>query len=163
MSLKIHHTAKVATFADIEESIRGTHIAIGEHSVIDSFVKFKPAGGNGNILIGKHVVINSGCVIYSGNGVVIGDYTVIAANCVIAPVNHEFCDRHHLIRNQGFKPSKGGILIEDDVWIGAGCILLDGTILRRGCVIGAMSLVQGEVEAYSIQAGNPLRLIRWRK
>jgi acetyltransferase-like isoleucine patch superfamily enzyme len=47
-------------------------------------------------------------------------------------------------------------VIEDDVWIGANCVLLDGALLRRGCVIGAGSLVRGEVEAYSVQAGNPL-------
>ena len=64
---------------------------------------------------------------------------------------------------QRFRPSKGGILVEDDVWIGAGCVLLDGAILRRGCVIGAMSLVIGEVPAYSIQAGNPLRVLGCRE
>jgi acetyltransferase-like isoleucine patch superfamily enzyme len=38
-------------------------------------------------------------------------------------------------------------------------VLLDGAVLRRGCVIGAGSLVRGEVPAYSVQAGNPLREI----
>ena len=56
-------------------------------------------------------------------------------------------------------PSKGGIIIEDDVWIGAGCVFLDGTIVRKGCVIGAMSLVRGELEAYSINVGNPLKKV----
>jgi acetyltransferase-like isoleucine patch superfamily enzyme len=54
-------------------------------------------------------------------------------------------------------------VLEEDVWVGAGCILLDGSILRRGCVIGAMSLVRGEVQAFSIQGGYPLQLIGWRK
>jgi virginiamycin A acetyltransferase len=53
--------------------------------------------------------------------------------------------------------------VEDDVWIGAGSVLLDGAILRRGCVIGAMSLVRGEIPAYSIQAGNPIALVGWRE
>lgn len=149
--------------ADIEDSTRGTRMAVGEHSVIDSFVKIKPAGGSGELSIGKNTVINSGCVLYTGNGIIIGDHVSIAANSVLAPVNHEFLERGTLIQQQGFKPSKGGILIEDDVWIGAGCVLLDGTILRRGCVIGALSLVRGEVPAYSIQAGNPLRLLGWRE
>ncbi|MFM8331974.1 MAG: acyltransferase [Candidatus Methylumidiphilus sp.] len=54
------------------------------------------------------------------------------------------------------------ILIKDEMWIGAGAVLLEGAVLRRGCVIGAMPLVRGEVPAYSIQAGNPLRLLGWR-
>ena len=163
MPIQIDPSARISHLADIEESQFGTLIRVGENSVIDSFVKIKPVGGRGDVLIGNHSVINSGCVIYSGNGVTIGDNVAIAANCVFAPVNHEFSDRNRLIRDQRFRPSKGGILVEDDVWIGAGCVLLDGAILRRGCVIGAMSLVSGEVPAYSIQAGNPLRALGYRE
>jgi acetyltransferase-like isoleucine patch superfamily enzyme len=131
--------------------------------MIDSFVKVKPAGGTGDVVIGENSYVNSGCVIYTGNGVTIGNNVAIAANCVFAPVDHEFRERGRLIREQRFRPSKGGILVEDDVWIGAGCVLLDGAILRQGCVIGAMSLVRGEVPAYTVQAGNPLRLVGRRK
>lgn len=163
MTILIDPTARLSSLADIEDSVRGTFVSVGAHSVVDSFVKIKPAGGVGNVVIGAHSVVNSGCVFYSGNGISIGDSVAIAANCVFALVNHEYGDRHRLIRDQGFMPSKGGILVEDDVWIGAGAVLLDGAILRHGCVIGAMSLVRGEIPAYSIQAGNPLKLMGWRK
>lgn len=43
----IHPTARILKLADIEDSTRGTRIEIGAHSVIDSFVKSKPAGGSG--------------------------------------------------------------------------------------------------------------------
>lgn len=159
MTLHAHPTARISPLADIEPSTRGTKVTVGEGSVIDSFVKVKPAGGNGDVTIGKDVIINSGCVLYTGNGITIGDHVRIAANCTLAPANHEYAAKDQLIRDQRFRPSKGGILIEDDVWIGAGCVILDGAVLRRGCVIGAMSLVRGEVEAYSIQAGNPLQKV----
>lgn len=162
MSISINPSATVSHLADIEDSVRGSNIAIGAHSVIDSFVKIKPAGGVGDLIIGKHTVVNSGCVFYTGNGILIGNHVSIAANCVLAPVNHEFNQRNLLIQQQGFRLSKGGIVIEDDVWIGAGAILLDGAILRRGCVIGAMSLVRGDVPAYSVQGGSPLKLLSWR-
>ena len=163
MSIVVHEHARVSPLADIEDSVRGTQIIVGAHSAIDSFVKIKPVGGTADVVIGSHSILNSGCVLYSGNGIKIGNNVAVAANCVFAPVNHEFSRRDLLIREQRFRPSKGGIVIEDDVWIGAGCVLLDGTVLRRGCVVGAMSLVRGEVPAYSIQAGNPLRLLGWRK
>lgn len=162
MSIDIHPTARISAMADIEPSIRGTHVVIGADTVIDSFVKVKPAGGSGDVIIGDRVTVNSNCTIYTGNGLRIGDDVSIAANCVFAPTNHEYAERHRLIREQGFKPSRGGIVIEDDVWIGAGCVFLDGAIVGRGAVIGAMSLVSGEIPAYSIQAGNPLRLLGWR-
>lgn len=162
MTLSIHPEANVSPLADIEDSTRGSQIQIGAGSIVDSFVKIKPAGGGGDLVIGERTTINACCVLYTGNGIRIGHDVAIAANCVFAPVNHEFRARDKLIREQGFRPSKGGIHIEDDVWIGAGCVILDGAILRKGCVIGAMSLVRGEVPAYSINAGNPLQLLGWR-
>lgn len=163
MPIEIHPTARVSPLADIEDSVRGTRIVIGKDSVVDSFVKIKPVGGTADVIIGERVYLNSGCVIYSGNGVTIGNDVLVAANCVFAPVNHEFKDRNHLIVEQRFSSSRGGIIIEDDVWLGAGCVLLDGAIARRGAVIGALSLVRDEMPAYSINVGNPLRLVGWRK
>ena len=112
-----HENSYVSQLADIEDSVRGSIISIGEGSYIDSFVKIKAAGGMGNVSIGRSTFINSGTVIYIGNGVVIGDNVSIGANCVVAPTSHEFRSADRLHQHQGFMPSKGGIIIEDDVWI----------------------------------------------
>ena len=156
--IDIHPDAKISILADIEDSIRGSHISIGAHSVIDSFVKIKPAGGIGDVIIGIRTFINSGCVLYTGNGISIGNNVAIAANCTLAPVNHAYEQKEKLISEQGFIRSKGGIIIEDDVWIGANCVILDGAILRRGVVVAAGSVVRGELESYGIYAGSPLQL-----
>lgn len=161
--LIIAESARISPLADIEDSVRGSRIVIEDGAKIDSFVKIKPAGGRGDVHIGRNSYLNSGVVIYSGNGVTLGESVLVAANCTFAPVSHEFHDRNRKIAEQGFRPGKGGILVEDDVWIGANCVILDGAILRRGCVIGAHSLVKGEVPAYSINAGNPLSLIGYRE
>lgn len=158
----IDPTARISALADIEDSVRGTRVTIGARTVVDSFVKFKPAGGLGDIDIGSDCVINSGCVLYSGNGIRIGQRVAIAANCTFAPTNHEYSRRDIPIRSQGFRPSKGGVVIEDDAWIGANCVLLDGSTLREGCVIAAGSIVRGEIPAFSIYGGNPIALIGWR-
>lgn len=161
--LRISPDARVSPLADIEESVRGTLIEIGAGCRIDSFVKVKPVGGDGEIVIGPNSYINSGTVIYSGNGVRIGSNVLIAANCTLAPVNHEFRDRARLIVEQRFMPSRGGILIEDDVWIGCNSVILDGAILRRGCVIAAGSVVKGELPAYAVCAGSPAVVKDYRK
>lgn len=152
----ISELAKVSPMADIEDSVRESRIVIEAGVVIDSFVKIKPAGGSGDVLIGKNSYINSGTVIYSGNGVRIGENVLIAANCTLAPVNHQYAARNKKISEQRFMPSRGGIIIEDDVWIGVGTVILDGAIIRKGCVIGALSLVRGELQEYGIYVGNPL-------
>lgn len=151
----IHPTSVISPLADLEKSVLGSRLVIGIDCRIDSFVKIKPAGGAGDIVIGDRCYLNSGCVLYSGNGIKIGCDVLIAANCTLAPVNHAFRDKHRLISEQGFDPGLGGITIEDDVWIGANCVILDGSVLRRGCVVGAGSLVRGELPEYSICYGTP--------
>lgn len=163
MTIQIADSAYVSPLADIEDSVRGTRIVVGAHSIIDSFVKVKPAGGSGDLIIGEYTVINSGCVLYTGQGICIGNHVAIAANCTFAPVNHAYKDRSRLISEQGFLPGKGGIVIEDDVWIGANCVLLDGSILRRGCVLGAGSVVRGELAAFTVYAGQPLGVVGERQ
>lgn len=157
MTIRLHPEAQISKLADIECSVRGTLIQVGAHSLIDSFVKVKPAGGRGDLIIGQATTINSGCVLYTGNGIRIGSSVAVAANCTFAPVNHAYKEKHKLITEQGFLPSKGGIVIEDDVWIGANVVLLDGAYIERGAVIGAMSVVKGRIPAYEVWAGNPIQ------
>jgi acetyltransferase-like isoleucine patch superfamily enzyme len=158
----IDPTARVSPLADIEDSTRGSRIELGAGVVVDSFVKIKPAGGSGDVWIGAGSHINSGCVLYVGNGITIGEHVLIAANCTLAPTNHAYLDKDRRIVEQRFLPSRGGIVIEDDCWLGAGCVVLDGARIRRGAVIGAGSLVRGEVESYGVYVGNPLRRVGQR-
>lgn len=160
--LVVSPKAKISPMADIEDSVRGSKIVIADGAVIDSFVKIKPAGGEGDVHIGRNCSINSGVVIYIGNGVTIGDDVAIGANTTIAPTNHEFRDPTRPINTQRFLASRGGIVIEDDVWIAANCVLLDGAILRRGCVVAAGSLVRHELPPYSVNVGAPAKTIGYR-
>ena len=161
--IEIHPTAFVSPLADIEDSIKGSRIVIGPGSYIDAFVKFKAAGGTGDIVIGEKTFINSGCVLYIGNGLHIGNNVSIAANCVLAPTNHEFSARNQLHQEQGFRPSRGGIRIDNDVWVGAQTTILDGAILSEGVVVGAQSLVRGVLQPYGVYAGNPISKISERR
>ena len=160
--LTISPNANISPLADIEDSVRGSSIIIEDGVAIDSFVKIKPAGGDGDVVIGRNTTINSGVVIYTGNGVKIGANVAIAANTTIAPTNHEFQSGDTLIRDQRFMPSRGGVVIEDDVWIGANVVLLDGAHLGKGCVVGAGSLVRTKLEPYSINVGAPTRITGYR-
>lgn len=157
--LIIAETARISPLADIEDSVRGSRIVVEDGAVIDSFVKIKPTGGSGDLRIGRRSVINSGCVLYTGNGIDIGAFVAVAANCTFAAANHAVADPDRLIMEQGFMPGRGGVIVEDDVWIGANSVLLDGAILRRGCVVGAGSVVRGEIPAYAVCVGAPARVI----
>jgi acetyltransferase-like isoleucine patch superfamily enzyme len=160
--LSIASSARISRHADIEDSQRGSRIVIEDDVVIDAFVKIKPSGGSGDVVIGRGTVINAGCVLYTGNGIRIGRNVLIAANCTLAPTNHEFGDPDQPIRAQGFQPSRGGIVIGDDVWIGANCVVLDGTTIGSGSVIGAASLLRGILPPFCLAHGAPATVRGWR-
>ena len=161
--LCIAATARISSLADIEDSQRGTRIVIEDEVIIDSFVKIKPAGGSGDLIIGRGSVINAGCVLYTGHGIRIGCNVLVAANTTFAPTNHEFVDPDRPIRAQGFRRSRGGILVGDDVWIGANTVLVDGAEIGAGSVIGAASLVRGALPPFCIAFGVPAVVHGWRR
>jgi virginiamycin A acetyltransferase len=160
---KFHNTSVISDLSSIETSSKGTCTVIGANTIVDDFVKIKHVGGEGNIIIGDNCYINSGCVLYSGNGISIGNNVLIGPNCSITPTNHEFDCRDEIIRLQGHKNSKGGVVIEDDVWIGANVVILDGAMIKKGSVVGANSLVNSELLEYSISYGSPCKTVRYRK
>lgn len=149
--------------ARIHPSVRGTKIEIGDFSEIYDFVCIRSVGGSGDIKIGPHCYINPGCVLYSGNGITLGEYVLLAPGVMLLPTNHAFSRRDIPIRHQGFLPSKNGIVIEDDVWIGANSVVLDGAHIGKGAIIAAGSVVRGEIPAYEIWSGVPAQKIRDRE
>ena len=159
---QIHPTAHVSPDARIHASTRGTRIVIGAHTQVYDFVVIRAVGGEGDIVIGEHCYINPHCVLYSGSGIRLGDYVLIGPHCSIVPANHAIERTDMVMRKQGFMPSKGGVVVEDDVWIGAGCVILDGSHIECGVVVAAGSVVSGRLTRRAIWGGNPCRLIRSR-
>jgi acetyltransferase-like isoleucine patch superfamily enzyme len=60
-------------------------------------------------------------------------------------------------------PGELPIVVEDDVWIGAGSIILPGRRIGTGAIIGAGSVVSKDVDPYTVVGGNPIRLISRRR
>lgn len=58
--------------------------------------------------------------------------------------------------------SKGAIIVEDEVWIGTGAVLLSGIRLGKGSVVAAGSVVTKDVPPYAIVGGNPAGIIKYR-
>lgn len=151
--LEIGQEVFISANSIIQTSIKGSKIIIGNFTQIYDFVCIKCVGGMGDIVIGEHCYLNPGTVIYSGNGVQIGNYVLIAPGCAIIPTSHEYKDRNKYIRNQGFRPSKGGVVIGDDVWLGSNTVVLDGSTIGEGSIIAANSVVNCEIPPYEIWGG----------
>jgi acetyltransferase-like isoleucine patch superfamily enzyme len=86
----------------------------------------------------------------------IGDRVSIAPRVTLVTSSHP-----NESRIRGFAPvSQGPIVIEDDAWLGTGCVVLPGVRIGRGAVVGANSVVSQDVAPLHVVAGQPARTVR---
>jgi acetyltransferase-like isoleucine patch superfamily enzyme len=110
------------------------------------------------ITIGADSLIGEYCVIRGQGGVTIGNRVYTSPFTQIIAVNHVFDDPHTPFIHQGITAQ--GIVIEDDVWLGAGAIVTDGVHIGRGAVVAAGAVVTKDVPAHTVVAGVPARPIK---
>jgi acetyltransferase-like isoleucine patch superfamily enzyme len=139
-------------------ALHGGSITIGDKTTVHRGAQLLAAGGR--ITIGSNCSVNPGCIFYGHGGLTVGNDVRIAAGVVIVPANHIFADASVPIRCQG--ESRRGVIIGDDVWIGAGAIILDGVVIGKGCVVGAGAVVTKSTSPNGVYVGNPAHLQRFR-
>ncbi|OGO27511.1 MAG: transferase [Chloroflexi bacterium RBG_16_54_18] len=110
------------------------------------------------IKIGRESLIGEYSVIRGQGGVTIGDRVYTSPMTQIIAVNHVFDDPGRPFVEQGITAK--GITIEDDVWLGAACVVTDGVTIGRGSVIAAGAVVTDDVPPHTVVAGVPARVIR---
>ena len=133
----------------IEEE-NGHTVTIGDHSYVDGEIdiSFKE---DARLHIGKFCSIAKGCkVILGGNHR--GDW--ISA--------YPFPAMFEGIVGAGYRMSKGDVVIGNDVWIGQDVTILSGVTIHNGAIVGAGSIVTKDVEPYSVTAGNPATIRKYR-
>lgn len=111
-----------------------------------------------HIRIGRDSLIGEYTVIRGQGGVVIGDRVYTSPLSQIIAVNHVFSDPARPFVEQGITAE--GILIEDDVWIGAGAVITDGVHIGKGAVVAAGAVVTSDVPAHTVVGGVPARVIK---
>ena len=117
-----------------------------------------------NIFLGEHCLLNHGCVLQAGYDTAViklGNFVHCGPYVQFFAYNHRFDDVMSPSIQQGYLESD--IIVEDDVWIGAGTVVAAGSVIPRGCVIGANSVVTGRLEHdFGVYAGVPARFIKSR-
>ena len=111
--------------------------------------------------LGSNVSIHPLCYIDSQGGVSIGDDVSIAHNVSILSFEHDFSDVEVMIKDAPCIPKE--IVIENNVWVGAGARILSGVRIGSGSIIGAGAVVAHDIEPMSVAAGVPARIIRSRR
>ena len=154
----------------------GMKIEIGNHVSIDDNVVIDARGEKGSIKIGSGSLISRNTILRARNAsITVDEGSDIGANCILATDsklevgkdvliaaysylcaggNHTYDRTDIPIIQQGFV-SKGGVVIEDDVWIGSHAMIMDGVRIGKGSIIGTQSLVNKDFPERSIAFGQP--------
>ena len=154
-SIRIDPTTWVARRSTIRVTGGGS-IRIGKHCEIHDYAMLLTYGGT--IEIGDYCSVNPFSIIYGHGGVKIGCGVRIAAHTVIIPANHNPGEGDRPLHLSGVTAQ--GIQIDDQVWIGSGCRILDGVQIGRNCIVGAGSVVTRSIPANSTAVGVPARIIK---
>jgi acetyltransferase-like isoleucine patch superfamily enzyme len=134
----------------------GRDIRMGDQCMIAAGVFL-----HGPIDMGDEVAINHGASLDGGrSGIKIGSRTRIANNVTIYAFNHGMSPDEAIYRQ---KVSSNGIVIGEDVWIGAQAGIVDGVTIGSQAVVGMGSIVTKDVPPFAIVAGNPARIIGDRR
>jgi len=108
----------------------------------------------GIISLGDNVSLNTNTTISAANHgtIQIGNNVSIGQNTVIRASNHNY--------ESGNGHIPGSIVVEDDVWIGANCVILPRVRIGEGAVIGAGSIVTKDIPSNVVAVGNPCKPIK---
>ena len=132
----------------------GTYVMHGAVLHVYNFRNIPHSG----IKIGSDSLIGEYSVIRGQGGVQIGDRVYTSPFTQIIAVNHVFDDRERPFTQQGITAE--GIIIEDDVWLGAGAIITDGVRVGQGAVVAAGAVVTKDVLPHTVVAGVPAKTIK---
>lgn len=127
-----------------------------------SIVKSNSVLQKNNIIIDDWAIIQDQTNFISSKGKLrVGKYSVISSGCIIVPSAHRLTVGvpFYLTTMTHFNDEEGDIVIEEDCWIGAGCILLPKCNIGRGAVVGAGSVVTKNVPPYAVVVGAPAHII----
>jgi len=108
------------------------------------------------ISLGDRIYLNANCTLLDGGLISIGDDCLIGPNVQILTINHALSPKERL-KKANFASD---VVIEDNVWLGAGVIVLPGVTIGSGTTIGAGSIVTQDCDSNYLYAGNPARKIR---
>lgn len=137
----------------------GDNVSIARDSIIvcSGVIRSKGVG----VSIGNNTGINARAYLGGQGGIEIGDSVIIGPDVKIFSENHIFTALEIPIKDQG--ESRKGVKINNNCWIGAGAIILDGVEIGEGCVIAAGSVVTKSFPGNSVIGGIPAKTIKMRE
>jgi lipopolysaccharide O-acetyltransferase len=121
--------------------------------------------GEKTMRFGNNVQINDYVHICAMQNISIGDNVLMASHIYISDNSHGYYKGDENDTSPDIEPIKriyykSPVIIEDNVWIGEGVVVLPGVTLGKGCIIGANSVVSKDIMPHVIAAGSPAKPIK---
>uniref|UniRef100_UPI00366E5B9B acyltransferase n=1 Tax=Acinetobacter junii TaxID=40215 RepID=UPI00366E5B9B len=143
--------------------LKGLYLRVFFKSKIGKRVVFYPniwVFTGRNLVLGDDVDLATGVLITTDGGVSIGDRTLVGYGTKILSSNHNVPKLPNRIFDSGH--TKAPVVIKNDVWLGANCIILPGVTIGEGAIIAAGSVVTKNVPANVFVGGIPAKIIKER-
>lgn len=116
------------------------------------------AAREGCLELKKNAQVGIGSIINAGADVLVGERTLISGYCTIIASEHNY-GGEGTIMEQGYR--RAPVYIGEDAWLATGVLLRPGSRIGNRTVVGAKSLVSGELPDNCVAAGNPASPIRF--
>jgi len=149
--------ARISTRAEVELS---PNLHLGARTTVSSFTKIKSS--EGVLRTGSDCGFANGCFLAPGaGGIELGDNVICGPNVAIVAINYRYAALDVPFEKQG--TSSLGVRIGNNVWIGANCSILDGSVIGDNTIVVANSLVNRRFPSNVILQGNPAKIILRRQ
>jgi len=138
-------------------------ISIGDETILSRNTIIACKGGS--VRLGRDVGVGANCTfhVYTGNRIVVGDHVLIAPHCYFAGAAGYRTERTDIPIVEQPLDLRGGITVEENVWIGAHTTIMDGVTVGHDAIIGAGSVVLKDVPPYGVAVGVPAKVVRDRR
>ena len=143
----------------------GEECYIGRHVQLTASDSFQDQTFTPRITIGDNCSIGDYSHVSAINEIRLGNNVRMGKNILITDNAHGVSEARLLNTAPNKRPlySKGPVIIDDNVWIGAKSSILPGVHIGKGVIIGASSVVTKDVPPYAVVAGNPARIVKVMK
>ena len=153
-AVKEFPTAKEVMTPGLAFYMKEVFASCGEHCYIEQ--PFYANWGGHHVSFGDYVYANFGLTLVDDGNIFIGDRVMFGPHVTVATANHPINPE---LRTRAYQYNKD-VRIGNNVWIGAGAVIVPGVTIGDNSVIGAGSIVTKDIPANVVAVGNPCKVLR---
>lgn len=146
-----------ASFFNVENISIGSHVRVDDYCVLSA--------GEGGIDIGSYIHIAVYTSLIGRGKIILRDYVNLSSRVSIYSSNDDYSGEYMtnpMVPEHLTNVRHEDVILNEHVIVGAGTVILPGSVLSRGVAIGALSLVNSQIPEFQIHAGIPLKFIKER-